>query len=163
MHESELGDHHRYVARLVGSPAATAGAISSRTITDMASKTFFLEQILYKGTLNFTKLSMLLMYLRIFTGKRAREAIWMLVWTNSFYALISIAVTVIQCGPFEKIFDNSVLGTCIDMTSFWYANAIFSLVTDLIIVALPVPAVYEMQIKKMYKFGLFILFSLGLL
>lgn len=163
MHQSQLSDYDRYVARMVSSPSAAAGAISSRTITDMASKTFYLEQIFYKGTLNCTKLSMLLMYLRIFTEKRARTATHILKYTIGIYALFSIFLTVIQCAPFAKIFDKSVPGLCIDVTRFWYANAIFNLVTDLMILALPIPSVYEMQMKRMHKFGLFILFGLGLL
>lgn len=163
MHESELGDHDRYVARLVSSPWAAAGAISKRTINNMASKTFYFEQIFYKGTLNCTKLSMLLMYDRIFTEKRARTATWIVIGLIGLYALISIAVTVSQCLPLAKIFDKSVPGLCIDLTSFWYANAIFNLVTDLMILALPIPSVYEMQMRRMHKLGLFILFSLGLL
>jgi len=163
MHQSELGSYDLYVARLVSSLEAAAGAISWSTLTDVASKAFYLEQIFYKGTLNCTKLSMLLQYLRLFENKRFRAAAQYLAYTILGYAVASILVTIVQCLPFAKIFDHSAAGVCIDLTSFWYSNAIFNLVTDMMILALPIPEIHLLQMQFLHKVGLFLLFALGLL
>lgn len=163
LHQLQLGGYDEFVARLVSCPSAAADVILWQAGTDMTSKTFYLEQIFYKGSLNCTKLSMLFMYLRVFPYRRFRKVSETMIWIIAIYAWASIIVTIVQCVPLAKIFDHSVEGGCINVTSFWLANANFNLLSDLIILIMPIPLILGLQVARSPKFGLYIIFGLGFL
>ncbi|KAH9990140.1 hypothetical protein F4779DRAFT_610148 [Xylariaceae sp. FL0662B] len=127
-----------------------------------ALKYFYLCQITYKSCINLTKAAILLLYLRIFNGIR-----WF-KWTCCFvltcvvmYCVASVTATIFQCTPIDKAFDKSIEGACIDNGHFWFANAGFSIATDIIILVIPMPLVYALQIPKVQKIALIMVFTLG--
>lgn len=78
------------------------------------------------------------------------------------YATASIVATIFQCSPVRLAFDKSITdGHCIDNAKFWYANAAFSIATDLIILLLPMWLVHKLQIPLAQKMALIIVFALG--
>ena len=79
------------------------------------------------------------------------------------YALGSILATIMQCIPMAKYFDRSVPGVCINLTRFWYTNAWFNLITDVVILTMPTQYLMNMvDVKPRYVTGLAFLFFLGL-
>lgn len=52
---------------------------------------------------------------------------------------------------------------CIDNIIFWYINATVSLVTDVIILMLPIKPVYDLQIPRTQKTAILFAFALGAL
>ena len=52
-------------------------------------------------------------------------------------------------------------GTCIDNIRFWYANAGFSIATDVVILLLPMYLVYRLHIPLRQKIALAAVFALG--
>ncbi|KAI1458267.1 hypothetical protein F4805DRAFT_466886 [Annulohypoxylon moriforme] len=129
-----------------------------------AFKYFYLCQVTYKACINLTKASILLLYLRIFGNTRwLRWACRFVLTCVIMYCIASVTATIFQCIPVTKAFDKSLKGTCIDNGHFWYANAGFSIATDVIILTLPMPLVYALQIPKVQKAGLMMVFALGVL
>ncbi|KAH7023893.1 hypothetical protein EDB80DRAFT_57346 [Ilyonectria destructans] len=127
-----------------------------------ALKYFYVCQVTYKASINFTKGSILLLYLRIFGKIRwFKWLCWFLVVSVTVYCLASVTVTIFQCSPVPRVFDKSIDGTCIDSGTFWYANAGFSIATDLIILFMPMALVYQLQIQRAQKAALVIVFALG--
>ncbi|KAI1496459.1 hypothetical protein F5X99DRAFT_400376 [Biscogniauxia marginata] len=127
-----------------------------------ALKYFYLCQITYKTSINMTKASILLLYLRIFSGVR-----WF-KWTCVFvltcvilYCIASVTATILQCAPITAAFDKTIDHHCIDNSYFWFANAGFSIATDVIILTVPMPLVYSLQIPRVQKVALIIVFTLG--
>lgn len=78
------------------------------------------------------------------------------------YCVASVMATVFQCSPIARTFDKSISGTCIDNSRFWYANAGFSISTDVVILLLPMPLVYGLQIPTNQKIALAGVFCLGI-
>ncbi len=107
---------------------------------------------------------MLLLYLRIFTGIKwfKWSCVFILACVLGF-CVATITVTIFQCHPITKAFDQRVEGHCINNGHFWYTNASFNIATDLIILILPMPLVYRLQIPRMQKVGLALVFALGIL
>lgn len=106
---------------------------------------FYALQILYKFTINLTKTSILLLYLRFFndpTYIRINRAVMGYVLT---YAVCSIIVTCFQCVPVTRAWDPSVAGGCISLEGFWYTGAAISLTSDLMILILPMPTIWRMK------------------
>ncbi|KAF3067245.1 hypothetical protein GL218_08465 [Daldinia childiae] len=127
-----------------------------------AFKYFYLCQVTYKTCINLTKASILLLYLRIFSNtKWFRCACRFMLLIVIMYCIASVTATIFQCTPITKAFDKSIKGTCIDNGKFWYANSGFSIATDIIILTLPMTLVYALQIPRVQKAALMIVFALG--
>ncbi|KAJ4191789.1 hypothetical protein NW767_010936 [Fusarium falciforme] len=127
-----------------------------------ALKFFFVCQVSYKACINLTKCSIVLLYLRIFGKVRwFKWLCWGLVAIVAMYAVSSVIATIFQCTPVRRAYNKSVPGTCIDNGKFWYANAGFSIATDLIILFMPMASVYQLQIQQIQKIALVIVFALG--
>jgi hypothetical protein len=128
-----------------------------------AMKYFFMAQVSYKVAINLIKCSLLLLYLKIFGGITwFRRASWALLFCVASYLVASVIVTIFQCKPLGRAFDKTVEGTCIDNTKFWYANAGFSIATDIIILLLPLQPVFMLQITLAQRLGLVAVFTLGI-
>ncbi|KAI1486441.1 hypothetical protein F5X96DRAFT_682013 [Biscogniauxia mediterranea] len=125
-------------------------------------KYFYLCQITYKSSINLTKASILLLYLRIFTGVRwFRLACAFVLTSVVMYCIASVTATIFQCTPITGAFDKTIEYHCIDNSRFWFANAGFSIATDIVILTLPMPLVYSLQIPRIQKIALIVVFTLG--
>lgn len=127
-------------------------------------KLFYHSQYIYKACINLTKTSILLLYLRIFNKvKWFRWTCIGLIFIVNFYCIASVVITIFQCHPVQRAWDRSIDGSCIDNGKFWYANAGYSITTDLIILCVPMPLVKKLQIPKVQKAALSMVFMLGVL
>jgi hypothetical protein len=125
---------------------------------------FYLCQITYKFSINLTKSSILLLYMRIFCNIRwSRIACIGLISIIAMYCTITVFVTIFQCWPIQRAWVKNTEGHCIDNAKFWYANGSFSISTDIIILAIPMPLVYALKIPRVQKAALIFVFTLGAL
>jgi hypothetical protein len=136
--------------------------LSSRSLLPQS---FYVTQITYKTSINLTKASILLLYLRIFSSvKWFRWTCLVVLSCVASYCVAAILVTVFQCSPVVAAFDKSITEkTCINNGHFWLANAGFSIATDIIILTIPMPLVYSLQIPRVQKAALVFVFTLGAL
>jgi hypothetical protein len=125
---------------------------------------FYLDQIFYKLTINLTKLSILCLYLRIFSQPWFRRTCWSCVIVVSAYALASIVATIFQCTPIPHLWDKATYptATCINVTAFWYANAIYNIITDIVILTSLPGVVWKLKLPFRQKLGLTVVFGLGI-
>lgn len=78
-------------------------------------------------------------------------------------ATISVALTTFQCNPIYRAWDFGVEGTCIDLMTFWMVNGAYSIVSDIIVLVLPLPMIYALQLPRKTKICLMVVFGLGIL
>ena len=125
---------------------------------------FYLDQIFYKFSINFTKLSILCLYLRIFSQPWFRRTCWASVCVIFAYGLASIVATIFQCTPIPHYWDKTAYptGICINVTDFWYINAIYNIVTDVVILASVPGVVWKLKLPPRQKLGLTAVFGLGI-
>ncbi|RFU29212.1 hypothetical protein B7463_g7113, partial [Scytalidium lignicola] len=84
----------------------------------MALKLFYVAQAFYKVSINMTKTSILLLYLRIFVFQRSFRVIcWIMLGIVTAYLIASTAAAIFQCTPIARAWDKSVNGTCINITT----------------------------------------------
>lgn len=122
-----------------------------------------MAQVTYKATINLVKCCILLLYLRLFFIVHwFRYSCWALLTVVAMYCVASILVTIFQCRPMIRAFDKSTPGTCIDTAKFWFANAGFSIATDIIIILLPVPLIWRLGAPLAQKFALMGVFAIGI-
>jgi hypothetical protein len=122
-----------------------------------------MAQVTYKAAINLVKCCILLLYLRLFQVVRwFRLSCWALLALVGMYCTASITVTVFQCRPIIRAFDKDTPGTCIDTAKFWFANAGFSIATDVLILLLPMPLVWKLEVPAAQKVALVAVFAVGI-
>lgn len=119
--------------------------------------------IVFPVTIFFAKVSILLLYLRIFsinTPLRISVHIGMLVMALFYTATAGIAISsVIRCvGLAAQTLD--FCNTTIVLVQL--LNSIFNVVTDFWILLLPMPHIMKIQLPNSRKIGLFAVFAAGL-
>ena len=142
------------------------GALCSCVAKDSANtkrKFFYAYQVVYKFLIMFTKLSFLVLYLRLFPNKTLRVFTWAMIWFIVLASVASGIVTVVQCVPINKAWNKNIAGGCVNNTIFWYTHAAFNTVTDIIIYVMPIPQILQLQLPPTQKWGLVLVFATGAL
>ncbi|KGO67477.1 hypothetical protein PITC_009280 [Penicillium italicum] len=87
--------------------------------------------------LAFTKVSILLMYCRIFPTREIRIASTILGGVSISWCVAIILVSVFQCTPIARAWDTRIPGTCLNLKSSFIGNAVPNITTDILILCLP--------------------------
>ncbi|KAK3986166.1 hypothetical protein QBC44DRAFT_248731 [Cladorrhinum sp. PSN332] len=129
-----------------------------------AFQLWWIGQQTYKVALHLTKVSLLLLYMRIFSHVAwfRKVAIGLIVFLI-LYMIGSAAAGFAQCTPVERSWDRFVEGTCVDLYALFNTNGIVAMVTDVIILALPFPLVFKLSLPWAQKLALIPVFGLGAL
>ena len=128
---------------------------------------YFYAQIFYKVTFGLTKVSILLLYLRVFGVWRFfRWLCWLMIGLVMSFTIASVIASIFQCSPvsyaFNKVLPAGQHGSCIDLTKFWYANAGFNIGSDSIIILMPIFPVKKLNIPLRSKIALCGVFAVGI-
>lgn len=75
--------------------------------------------------------------------------------------IIIFLMTVFSCHPVAYFWDRDLHGQCLDVNALAYANSGMSIVQDLIIIALPLPALTRLNMSTKRKAGVGVMFALG--
>ncbi|UKZ66655.1 uncharacterized protein TrAtP1_007826 [Trichoderma atroviride] len=126
-----------------------------------ALKWFYVAQIFYKLTIGLTKMSIVLLYLRIFVQRWFRICCYVLLGIVTAYAIASTLVSIFQCSPITGAWDKSSNPTCVSLTQNWYANAGYSIATDVLILLLPMQPIWASKLPLSQKRALMFVFALG--
>ena len=120
--------------------------------------------ILYSFAVAFSKLAILALYLRIFIEKRSRLVIWILAAIVAATPFAVSLATVFQCSPVRYAWDKDILrGTCIDAQKLYLYCGLPNIITDVVILLLPIPMIVKLHADKSHKFGISIVFFLGIM
>jgi len=122
-------------------------------------------QILYGIGLGLIKTSMMVLFLKLFGTKLGlRIAIYItgaIVWG---WALSIVLESFLICTPIGFNWNPMVPGgRCGDRNAAFVAAGVLNMVTDLMVMALPLKYVWELQLPVGRKIGLSVAFCIGLL
>ncbi|EGD85577.2 uncharacterized protein TERG_01848 [Trichophyton rubrum CBS 118892] len=125
-------------------------------------KWILVAQVLYKLVICLAKVSILLLYLRIFYVHQyfRRICICLVVFTI-LSGIAFIPPTIWQCSPVEAYWDRSIPHTCLSSFPNWLSYAIINITTDVILLVLPVQQILRLQLTKRDKIALILVFLLG--
>ncbi|KND95322.1 hypothetical protein TOPH_00002 [Tolypocladium ophioglossoides CBS 100239] len=127
----------------------------------MMAKWLVVAEILYAWNLGWTKISLLLMYYRIFHVPYFKKMAWVVgvfVWV---WVICITFLFIFICVPVQKLWYPDLPGHCIDQVGTWISNAASTILTDLVILLMPIPQIWKLQLRKTEKVGLTVAFSLG--
>lgn len=79
-----------------------------------------------------------------------------------FYVITTL-IKVLECLPRPRIWDTSIPGTCLNISEILNASGIFNTVSDVLILLVPVKAVWNLQMKRKRKAAVIAVFTVGLM
>ena len=126
-------------------------------------KWLVVAEILYAWSLVWTKLSVLMLYYRVFRVKSFKLAASVVGAIVMAWGVCVTFLFIFTCIPIQKLWNPTVPGQCINQMGTWIANAASTILTDLLILLLPAPNIWKLQLKRPVKIGVCLSFGLGLL
>ncbi|KAF2641565.1 hypothetical protein P280DRAFT_426256 [Massarina eburnea CBS 473.64] len=118
--------------------------------------------VLYSPALAFAKLSFLCLYLNLNPGKGFRTGVYltMLVVIGSCVSIVFSLL--LACRPFAKNIDVTVReGQCLNKAALYIATGVLNMITDIMVLILPIPMVLGLKMAKSRKIMVILLFSVG--
>ena len=123
-------------------------------------------QIVYSVPLYLTKLSILIQYLRIFVVSLSGATFYTiqgLIWLNLAYYIATTFALVFACNPREKVWNPSVPGSCINQEDLFIITAVVNVITNILILVLPLNCLRKLQMPFQRKLGISLIFATGIL
>ncbi|KAB5515217.1 major facilitator superfamily domain-containing protein [Coniochaeta sp. 2T2.1] len=125
----------------------------------------YVFSVLYNPALMATKSSILVFYLRLAknTQKILRMASWATLAVVNVAGVVLTFINIFQCSPVNAAWDPYVVANkCIPLLTEFVCSAPVNIVTDLAILALPIPVLTGMRLPRRQKIILVFTFSMGI-
>ncbi|SMQ48824.1 unnamed protein product [Zymoseptoria tritici ST99CH_3D7] len=128
---------------------------------------FFAEQPLWVFSAYFTKLSLLLLYLRIWKEDSSTRNLRLLckgiAWFLSIAACAMTMATILGCTPISAAWrlTNVAKGACVNRPLLAYFAGALNAILDIVIIILPIPKVLALRVTMQQKLGLVSCFLVG--
>lgn len=110
----------------------------------------------------FPKLAVLKLYMKLFAIKREARII---CYATGVVLIGNCIGTIVAglciCMPLRYLWDQSIPGHCIQINQYYRWVRLPNVLSDLVILALPVPHILRLQTTRKMKLGLLITFLLG--
>ncbi|KAB5539346.1 hypothetical protein GE09DRAFT_315504 [Coniochaeta sp. 2T2.1] len=124
------------------------------------AKTSFALTVLYQLSLTFTKISILILYLRLLTWHNARYAVWVLMGIVLIYNIWGFITEMTICIPLSKLWEDTTYGSCHPI-SFTWAGIGLHIATDFLIFFLPIPVFVNVKMTRRKKMTVLAVFTVG--
>ncbi|KAL2169101.1 hypothetical protein VTG60DRAFT_6428 [Thermothelomyces hinnuleus] len=120
-------------------------------------------ELIFSTAIGTIKVSVLLFYLRVFVNRGLRMAtkaalVFVMLWNIG-----NILQVFLICRPFAKTYSLTVEGECGDQVASFIAIGAFNVISDVIILTLPLPTVWSLKTSTPTKLGLTGVFLVGLI
>lgn len=125
--------------------------------------TSFGYEILYELAITLTKTSLLLFYSRIFKEPRFKITLYVIAGLVVATFFAGLGTVFAQCQPVSRLWDPTEPGTCIDIVGFIIGFGVVNILLNTIILLLPLPMIWSLEIERRHKLGLSAAFMLGIL
>ncbi|PNH70137.1 hypothetical protein VD0002_g413 [Verticillium dahliae] len=125
----------------------------------------YVFSILYNPALMATKTSILIFYLRLSknTQKVLRLASWVTLGIVNVAGTVLTLINIFQCRPVQAAWQTwTEPAQCIPLLTEFICSAPINIITNLAIVALPIPVLTSMRLPPRQKYILVFTFSLGI-
>ncbi|CAG8984096.1 hypothetical protein HYALB_00010596 [Hymenoscyphus albidus] len=128
-----------------------------------------LVQILYGPVILVVKLSILLQYLRIFVPTRRGNlgmyiGLCLVSGTHLVFYIVVTFIQIFSCRPREATWNKLIQDKyCLNLPAMFVASGVVNVVSDLIILVLPIHSIWKLQITTRQKMQVTAAFATGLL
>lgn len=117
---------------------------------------------LYCPLLACAKFSLLFFYLKLSPMKWFRMCVYASMFIVVGYNIGIVFPLIFACRPLKRNFDVTITeGYCINRTPLYIATAVLNIVTDIMLLILPIPMIVRLQMPRVQKIGLILIFGVG--
>ena len=124
-------------------------------------KILYAWNLFYDPTPPMIKISLLLLYKRVFTNRKFHTAVNVVGGFTVIWCLAFFTKSIWNCVPIRGFWDTSVHARCLNFTSSTIAYAVVNIFTDIVVLALPGPVIWRLQLSTPRKVALTLIFMLG--
>ncbi|PLN75303.1 hypothetical protein BDW42DRAFT_41933 [Aspergillus taichungensis] len=125
-------------------------------------KTVYVTMVLYGPTAYLTKLSLLWIMTRVFSPFRKSVIfIYFFLGLMLAYYIPAVIVKIRICDPIAKFWVPDLPGSCLDQSSIILADAVVSVVSDLIVLLVPLPLTVRLQLPLKKKMRVMVILGAG--
>ncbi|KAJ5967749.1 hypothetical protein N7501_003997 [Penicillium viridicatum] len=120
----------------------------------------------YNMTMVLAKFSALTLYTRLFRPHPFLLATYIVMGCLVIIGLWTTLSGFFFCTPVHAFWSTSAevrKTKCLPTTPVWFTNAALQTVTDLVILILPMPLLWKLQLPKRQKCGIIVVFGLGIM
>ncbi len=110
------------------------------------------------------QISLVMTYLRIFPQQTFSTIAYIVIAINICYSIAFVIVTVVQCSPISYAWtrwDGEHEGTCMHINAQVFCAAGFNILLDIIIVVLPMPVLWGMNMGTRKKIMIMTMFAVS--
>ncbi|GAP82910.1 putative integral membrane protein [Rosellinia necatrix] len=129
------------------------------------AQTLFVTELFYGIVFPIEKTVILLLYLRLFRIHHwFRLTTYVLITYIWLWGVSEVIVAIAQCRPIAYQWDKTIDGRCIDQLSYYRWVSVPNVIHDVVMLVLPLPIVWNLQIglrQKLALSGVFLIGSLG--
>jgi hypothetical protein len=118
-------------------------------------------EIMYNAAIPFIKASILLLYHRIFPQQWMKRALILLGSFIVAYSVAQVFADIFQCTPVDSLWGASPKQHCIDYPLLIKVCGVINILTDVAILALPMPSLWKLNLSSSRKRLLMITFLIG--
>ncbi|GAB1317360.1 hypothetical protein MFIFM68171_07570 [Madurella fahalii] len=120
-------------------------------------------ELIYVVSISTVKLSVMIFYLRVFVNNGLRMATKIALAFVCLWSIGNLLQVFLLCRPFARSYDPTIPGECGDQVASFIAIGAFNIITDIVILALPLPTVWSLKMTTATKLGLTGVFLIGLI
>lgn len=117
----------------------------------------------YTSILPMVKISLLLLYKRIFIQRAFVIILWIVGSVVVMYGTGMFLAGIFNCTPINGFWDKTVNAKCVSYEKYSIGGAVVNIATDVVIWILPIPMIWRLHLNKGQKIMLTFIFLLGLL
>ena len=118
--------------------------------------------ILYFGSVNLPKVAILALYYRLFPNKHMRQAVRLTIAILVALTIATVTTGLSSCRPFAANWNPQLPGAhCIDKEAFFRYGSIPNILTDIVILVIPVRTVWNLHTSTRLRIGLTVTFMVG--
>ncbi|KAF4156916.1 hypothetical protein CNMCM6069_006212 [Aspergillus lentulus] len=122
----------------------------------------YIATVLYCPMALFVKIALLSIIIRIFAPYRSKIIfIYVLLGCLCIYYIIAEIVKIRMCDPIPSYWENTPGRRCLDQSAALLADSVISVISDLIILVLPLPLTWSLQMSRNKKLRVIGILSAG--
>lgn len=123
-------------------------------------------QPIYLFAISSIKISVALFLLRFARSKAYRRFLWGMIVFLVLYTVVNLILLTLECQNMAVMWDPSIVTTCWapgTMKGLGYLANGINILTDLLFALVPIPMLWNVQIRGSLKAGICLILGLGLL
>lgn len=117
--------------------------------------------LLWNAAVCFSKLSVLLTYAALIPTSSMLKWARILGALTVMWSIANIIAVLLICRPLARNWDFTLPGTCGSQPAFYFAMGLINLITDAMIIVLPMPYLYNLRLTWREKLAAMALLSIG--